>query len=328
VYATRTERRYMRAIGTMSMSGPEIASSLDLEYSESFKSRLSHMVNRDLLVHDSDGAGPRSRPLRSAPLGAVSLGDSLYRSVCPARPAVRNTAPGRQHPGCRPDRRRPAQLGYGDGDETTVVSYGPDPAKKYITTYYPQAFTVTDPREFASLTLRLQRDDGAVVYLNGTEVVRSNMPTGTITLTTRAASGISGAAEDTFEAISVDAQLSIGVRRNPRGSRKWEQMEAGERPRPKTTCQQATGRAALLPQPTQAAAWVGATSRARLAAARRARYVAPGTPGPVAAGRTPRRLALLYACSARHQEPVIGDAAARRACAFVEHQPRGAVTPD
>ena len=38
------------------------------------------------------------------------------------------------------------------------------------------------------LTLRLLRDDGAVVYLNGTEVVRSNMPTGTIAYTTRASS--------------------------------------------------------------------------------------------------------------------------------------------
>ena len=36
--------------------------------------------------------------------------------------------------------------------------------------------------------MRLLRDDGAVVYLNGVEVYRSNMPTGTIGHTTRASS--------------------------------------------------------------------------------------------------------------------------------------------
>ena len=36
------------------------------------------------------------------------------------------------------------------------------------------------------------RDDGAVVYLNGTEVFRSNMPTGTITYTTLASTTVGG----------------------------------------------------------------------------------------------------------------------------------------
>src|SRR5678815_4920033 len=58
-----------------------------------------------------------------------------------------------------------AQLGYGDGDEATVVSYGPDASNKYITTYFRKAFTV--PAGLSSMTLRLLRDDGAVVYVNG-----------------------------------------------------------------------------------------------------------------------------------------------------------------
>ena len=33
-----------------------------------------------------------------------------------------------------------AQLGYGDGDETTVVSYGPDRWNKHITTYFRHTF--------------------------------------------------------------------------------------------------------------------------------------------------------------------------------------------
>jgi RHS repeat-associated protein len=79
-----------------------------------------------------------------------------------------------------------AQLGYGDGDETTVVSYGSDYNNKYITTYFRRTITVADPTQYQNLLLRLQRDDGAVVYLNGSEVFRSNMPGGVITYTTLA----------------------------------------------------------------------------------------------------------------------------------------------
>ena len=75
----------------------------------------------------------------------------------------------------------PAQLGYGDGDEATVVSYGPNPSSKYVTTYFRRAFTVVSPADFGCLLLRLVRDDGVVVYLNGVEVLRDNLPAGTVT---------------------------------------------------------------------------------------------------------------------------------------------------
>src|SRR5206468_59971 len=74
----------------------------------------------------------------------------------------------------------PARLGYGSGDEKTVVSYGTDANNKYITTYFRHSFTVADPSVYTGLTAQLLRYDGAVVYLNGTEVFRSNMPTGMI----------------------------------------------------------------------------------------------------------------------------------------------------
>jgi len=70
-----------------------------------------------------------------------------------------------------------AQLGYGDGDEATVVGYGPDAEDKHITTYFRHTFTVTAP---SAVRLRLLRDDGAVVHLNGTDVFRTNLPNGTI----------------------------------------------------------------------------------------------------------------------------------------------------
>jgi len=56
----------------------------------------------------------------------------------------------------------PAQLGYGNGDEATVLGYGPDANNKYVTSYFRRTFNVANPAALASLTLRLLRDDGAV----------------------------------------------------------------------------------------------------------------------------------------------------------------------
>jgi len=84
----------------------------------------------------------------------------------------------------------PAELGYGDGDEATVVSYGPNPGNKYVTTYFRHSFSVLDASVYKSMTLNVKRDDGVVVYLNGNEVFRDNMPGGMITYTTPAASAV------------------------------------------------------------------------------------------------------------------------------------------
>lgn len=83
-----------------------------------------------------------------------------------------------------------AELGYGDGDEATVVSYGADSANKHITTYFRHSFTIADASAYQSASLRLLRDDGAIVYLNGVEVFRSNMPGGTVGYRTLASAAI------------------------------------------------------------------------------------------------------------------------------------------
>lgn len=92
----------------------------------------------------------------------------------------------------------PAELGYGDGDEATVVSYGPSSSNKYITTYFRKSFTAAQSSSYTGLTLKLERDDGAVVYLNGTEIRRVNMPTGTISHTTLASGTASENVLETF----------------------------------------------------------------------------------------------------------------------------------
>ena len=92
----------------------------------------------------------------------------------------------------------PAQLGYGEGDEATVIGYGSDANNKYITTYFRRSFQAANPASFTNLILRLLRDDGAIVYLNGAEVFRSNMPTGAVDRLTLAASGTTGTSETLY----------------------------------------------------------------------------------------------------------------------------------
>ncbi|MDP6687830.1 MAG: CotH kinase family protein [Acidobacteriota bacterium] len=73
-----------------------------------------------------------------------------------------------------------AELGYGDGDEATAVDRGPDPSTKYHTTIYFRKPFQIDEFTNKALLINLLRDDGAVVYLNGEELFRSNMKVGTI----------------------------------------------------------------------------------------------------------------------------------------------------
>jgi hypothetical protein len=71
-----------------------------------------------------------------------------------------------------------AELGYGDGDEATVVSFGPSSTAKYITTYFRKVINTPTASSFLQFNMNLRRDDGVVVYINGVEVYRNNMPAG------------------------------------------------------------------------------------------------------------------------------------------------------
>lgn len=64
-----------------------------------------------------------------------------------------------------------AQFGYGNGDEKTVVSFGGNATNKYVTTYFRKQFVVDNAPCIESLTLKMVIDDGAAVYLNGTNVL-------------------------------------------------------------------------------------------------------------------------------------------------------------
>ena len=103
----------------------------------------------------------------------------------------------------------PAPLGYGENDEGTVVSFGPDPTQKFITTWFRADFSVTDPTAVTAAKVRFVRDDGAVAYLNGSEVARSNMPPGPIDPTTLATTGVGSANEGVLLEFDVDPDLLV-----------------------------------------------------------------------------------------------------------------------
>jgi PKD repeat protein len=99
-----------------------------------------------------------------------------------------------------------AQLGYGDGDETTVISYGDDADNKHITAYFRKTFTVADAAKVIKLKVMMLRDDGAVLYINGNEAARSSMPDGDITYTTLANDAGS---ETTYYEYNIDPSLLV-----------------------------------------------------------------------------------------------------------------------
>lgn len=100
-----------------------------------------------------------------------------------------------------------AELGYGDGDETTVIGFG-DPNNKFITTYFRRDFMVDAAGgEVSGATIRLRRDDGAAVHINGVEVLRDNLPAGPLSFNTPALTAVGGANETTYFEFSIDPSV-------------------------------------------------------------------------------------------------------------------------
>jgi uncharacterized repeat protein (TIGR01451 family) len=94
-----------------------------------------------------------------------------------------------------------ASFGYaGNGENTDVPGKGNN-----ITNYFLKTITVTNPALYSSFDFTHNYDDGVVVYVNGVEVKRSNMPVGTILFNTLASSNNS----TSNEAFSIAASYFI-----------------------------------------------------------------------------------------------------------------------
>ena len=81
-----------------------------------------------------------------------------------------------------------AEFGYGDGDEVTLVDYGINAQNKYITTYFRKNITIGNIPPNTQLHGRIKIDDGAVVYINGQQIFKDNLPA-TVNYTTYALDG-------------------------------------------------------------------------------------------------------------------------------------------
>jgi hypothetical protein len=97
----------------------------------------------------------------------------------------------------------PAPFGYGES-YVRPISSGSDPAHKPPTVYARTDFTIADPARVRALRLDAMFDDGIVVYLNGAEVLRANMPAGPVSYGTLA---MSGEANNTYHPYDLTAQL-------------------------------------------------------------------------------------------------------------------------
>ena len=88
-------------------------------------------------------------------------------------------------------------LGYGDSNIATQLSFGGDEENKELVKYFKKEIII-DTDAFIGYEIRLLRDDGAVIYVNGKELFRSNMQKATISKYTEAKKTIDGDDEDTY----------------------------------------------------------------------------------------------------------------------------------
>lgn len=101
----------------------------------------------------------------------------------------------------------PGKLGYGD-NAAGVINYGPNALDRYITYYFRKQFNITNLTALDdTLVLSLLKDDGAIVYINGTETVRSNMPLGSVNYQTKALTDVNGTDEAAYASYYIPKTL-------------------------------------------------------------------------------------------------------------------------
>ena len=93
-----------------------------------------------------------------------------------------------------------ARLGFGPDQSPLgktirrfVQINGVDTSRQVTNFYFRRSIVVTNPADYLNMQFRYQRDDGCIVYLNGNELFRNNMPAGTVTANTFASTTVSGA---------------------------------------------------------------------------------------------------------------------------------------
>ena len=121
-------------------------------------------------------------------------------------------------------REGPAPLGFGDGREAARLRQRVEDAQP-LAYYFRHRFECGTLRPERRLVLKLARDDGAAVYLNGNEVVRDNLPAdGSLDASTLATATTGGADEAEFREFPASSVPSA-----PRGERDRRRGAPGRR---------------------------------------------------------------------------------------------------
>ncbi len=94
-------------------------------------------------------------------------------------------------------------IGYGEPRLTTKLFFSSDTASQPMTTWFRRNLAPTPLRPGEGLVILLCVDDGAVLYLNGREIARQNMPNGTVSATTPARQAITDRNEGHYTRIPV-----------------------------------------------------------------------------------------------------------------------------
>lgn len=98
-----------------------------------------------------------------------------------------------------------APLGWGSGPIATNIDVAAGQTRA-LTSYFRRSFNVTNPAGFQTVKLTTRADDGVAVYVNGTEIGRSNLPAGALTAGTYASS-----APNTATAIANEVTFDVPV---------------------------------------------------------------------------------------------------------------------
>ncbi|MCY7358970.1 MAG: metallophosphoesterase [Rudanella sp.] len=107
-------------------------------------------------------------------------------------------------------------LGYSPNNEdgaATIVPTGCGAgvfncAQKHPAIYFRKTFTITNINDYQKFMLQYKRDDGIVLYVNGTEVKREFMPDGTVAHATSATGG-PGTGEGSWQVLDPSVQTSL-----------------------------------------------------------------------------------------------------------------------
>ncbi|YCM44180.1 lamin tail domain-containing protein [Verrucomicrobiaceae bacterium 227] len=96
-----------------------------------------------------------------------------------------------------------SELGYGEDDEATTVTGG------HTTTYFRRVINIVSPDLYRIFSAGVVRDDGVIIYVNGQEVWRDQMPEGAVDFTTPASGSASGSNEREFQPFTIPANLLV-----------------------------------------------------------------------------------------------------------------------